>query len=70
VLTLHNTRDPVVPFFHEALLASAVQARGLGANLVQRSKDSYGHVAFTADELVQSFLDLVHWVDTGVRPAP
>jgi len=70
VLTVHNTRDPVVPFFHEALLAAAVQSRGLGDNLVQRSKDSYGHVAFTPDELVQNFQDLVHWVDTGVRPTP
>ena len=70
VLTVHNTRDPVVPFFHEALLANAVQARGLGDNLVQRSKNSYGHVAFTPDELVQNFQDLVHWVDTGVRPTP
>ena len=70
VLTIHNTRDPVVPFFHEALLADAVQARGFSGNLAQRSKNSYGHVAFTPDELVQNFSDLVHWVDTGVRPAP
>ena len=70
VLTVHNTRDPVVPFFHEALLANAVAARGLGENLVQRSKDSYGHVAFAPDELLANFLDLVRWVDTGVRPAP
>ena len=70
VLTVHNTRDPVVPFFHEGLLAAAVQSQGLSANLVQRSKDSYGHVAFTPDELVQNFEDLVHWVDTGVRPTP
>lgn len=70
VLTLHNTRDPVVPFFHEALLANAVSARGFSDNLVQRSKNSYGHVAFTADELVQNFQDMVAWVDTGVRPTP
>ncbi len=70
VLTLHNTRDPVVPFFHEGLLADAVNAKGLGGNLVQRQKNSYGHTAFTTDELAQGFLDLVHWVDTGVRPTP
>jgi alpha-beta hydrolase superfamily lysophospholipase len=70
VLTVHNTRDPVVPFFHEALLANAVSSRGFSSNLVQRSKDSYGHVAFTPDELVQNFQDMVHWVDTGVRPTP
>src|SRR5262245_30209220 len=70
VLTMHNTRDPVVPFFHEALLKSAVDARGFSGNLAQRSKDSYGHVAFTPDELMQGFTDLVHWVDTGVKPGP
>jgi pimeloyl-ACP methyl ester carboxylesterase len=70
VLTVHNTRDPVVPFFHEGLLATAVQSQGLGNNLVQRSKNSYGHVAFTPDELMANFQDLVHWVDTGVRPTP
>jgi pimeloyl-ACP methyl ester carboxylesterase len=70
VLTIHNTRDPVVPFFHEALLANAVQAAGFSDNLVQRSKNSYGHSAFTPDELLQNFQDLVHWVDTGVKPGP
>ena len=68
VLTIHNTRDPVVPFFHEALLANAVQARGFSDNLAQRSKNSYGHSAFTPDELLQNFQDLVAWVDTGVKP--
>jgi len=70
VLTLHNQRDPVVPAFHEALLFDAVHAQGADAFLAQRQTDSYGHVNFTPDELVQNFLDLVHWVDTGVRPAP
>lgn len=70
VLTIHNTRDPVVPFFHEGLLADAVQARGFSDNLVQRSKNSYGHVDFTATELVHNFQDLVAWVDTGVRATP
>jgi pimeloyl-ACP methyl ester carboxylesterase len=69
VLTIHNTRDPVVPFFHEALLKDAVHPR-LRRPSVQRQKNSYGHVAFTPDELVQNFQDLVHWVDTGVRPTP
>ena len=58
----------MVPYFHEGLLLTAVQASGFGDNLVQRSKNSYGHAAFTPDELVQNFQDLVHWVDTGVKP--
>jgi len=69
VLTLHNTRDPVVPLFHEQLLADAVHARGRDAYLLQRQKNSYGHSAFTTAELLAGFLDMVHWVDTGVKPA-
>ena len=69
MLTLHNTRDPVVPLFHEQLLAEAVHARGRDAFLLQRQKNSYGHSAFTTDELLAGFLDMVHWVDTGVKPA-
>jgi pimeloyl-ACP methyl ester carboxylesterase len=70
VLTLHNQRDPQVPAFHEALLAQAVHAQGADAFLAQRQTNSYGHVNFTPDELVQNFQDMVHWVDTGIRPAP
>jgi pimeloyl-ACP methyl ester carboxylesterase len=70
VFTLHNTRDPLVPLFHEQLLADAVHARGRDAFLAQRLKNSYGHSAFTTAELLAGFLDLVHWVDTGVKPAP
>ena len=70
VLTMHNERDPVVPFFHEALLRDAVHARGADAFLTQRHAATYGHVNFTPDEMVHSFVDLVSWVDTGVPPTP
>lgn len=70
VLTLHNARDPVVPAFHEGLLADVVHAKGRDAWLAQRLVPTYGHVNFTPDVLVANFMDLVHWVDTGVRPTP
>ncbi len=68
VLTLHNTRDPVVPIFHEALYHAKVEQQGKLAFLLQRSKDSYGHVNFTGAELLGAFADLAHWSQTGVKP--
>jgi pimeloyl-ACP methyl ester carboxylesterase len=69
VLTLHTTRDPVVPFFHEGLLAAQVAQRGAGANLLQRSISRYGHCTFAIPEMLTSLNDLATWVDTGVKPA-
>ncbi len=68
VLTLHTTRDPANPFFHEAAYARIVAAAGASRFLVQRAVDRYGHCAFTADEMVGAFLDLRGWVETGVPP--
>jgi alpha-beta hydrolase superfamily lysophospholipase len=55
VLTLHHSRDPVVPVFHEDLLAQVAA----GPNLEQRRFDAYGHTTFTAGELMTNFADLV-----------
>jgi hypothetical protein len=68
VLTLHTTRDPVVPFFHEGAYAAVVEAAGASALLYQRSVERYGHCAFTAHEMAQAFTGLRAWVETGVRP--
>jgi pimeloyl-ACP methyl ester carboxylesterase len=70
MLTIHTTRDPLVPIFHEGLYATRANEAGTSANLVQRSISRYGHCAFTANEMAQSFRDLVSWVDTGVRATP
>jgi acyl-CoA synthetase (AMP-forming)/AMP-acid ligase II len=55
------------------LHASELQAR-LGAIeashlLVQRATRDFGHCAFTGPELVQTFVDLVTWVEAGIKPA-
>lgn len=69
-LTLHTTRDPTVPFAHEAVYTGIVAAQGRSDLLVQRRFDRFGHCAFTVDERVRALEDLVAWVETGVKPAP
>jgi pimeloyl-ACP methyl ester carboxylesterase len=68
VLTLHTTRDPAIPFAHEALFAAAVADAGESALLVQRPIDRWGHCAFTPAEILTGFSDLVGWVTTGQQP--
>jgi len=68
-ITLHTTRDPLVPFFHEGQFAQAVTGQGKAARLLQRSVDRYGHCAFTTAEMVDAFQALSGWVSTGQRPA-
>ena len=65
VLSLHTTRDPVVPFFHEALLAQVATGRWL----VQRNIDRYGHCNFTVGELMVNFDELVSWARSRRRIA-
>jgi len=68
VITLHTTRDPAIPFAHEAMFAASVAAAGNTSSLVQRAIDRWGHCAFTPGEVDQAFTDLVSWVDSGRRP--
>ncbi len=70
VLTLHNTRDPAVPFAHEAVYAGIVAGRGNSDLLVQRAFDRFGHCGFMLDERVRALEDLVAWAEKGVKPAP
>lgn len=67
-LTLHTTRDPLVPFFHEGLFADIVRRSGSSASLFQRSVDGFGHCAFSTEQMVDGFEALADWVETGVRP--
>jgi hypothetical protein len=50
VLTLHTTRDPIAPIFHEQLFAQAVQGAGASAYLLQRTVDAFGHCGSPAAE--------------------
>jgi len=72
VVALHTPRDPIVPIFHEAMYAEAVQNAGASQYLLQRTVDGsgngFGHGTFTAEEVSNAFLALVEWVHTGVKP--
>ena len=37
--------------------------------LVQRVTRDFGHCAFTGIELAQTFVDLIGWVEGGVKPS-
>jgi pimeloyl-ACP methyl ester carboxylesterase len=68
MITVHKTRDRLVPYRHEAAYRARVIAAGASANLVQRSQDAFGHCDFGVTEMLSNFQDLVRWVDTGVKP--
>jgi len=65
VLSLHTTRDPVVPVFHEDLFANAAA----GPWLLQRRVERYGHCTFDIGELMTQFETVVGWSAGGVKPA-
>ncbi len=70
VLTLHATRDPAAPMFHETAYAALVASAGNSNLLLQRSIDRFGHCGVTAAEALDAFVDLVDWVETGTKPGP
>ncbi|MDH4260107.1 MAG: alpha/beta hydrolase, partial [Gammaproteobacteria bacterium] len=69
MLTLHTLGDLFVPFLMEQVYAERVAAHNASDLLVQRATRDFGHCAFTATELVTTFVDLVTWVEAGVKPA-
>jgi hypothetical protein len=69
MLTLHTLGDLFVPFHMEQEYARRVAANGASDLLVQRATRDFGHCTFTPRELVQTFVDLATWVQTGVKPA-
>jgi hypothetical protein len=68
MITLHKTRDRLVPYRHEAAYQARVAAAGETANLLQRSQNAFGHCDFGVQDVMTNFNDLVGWVSTGVRP--
>ena len=68
VLSLHNLGDLFVPFHNEVQYAKDVAKQGKSDLLVQRAIRGVGHCDFTGVELVTAFVDLVTWVEYGVRP--
>lgn len=68
MITVHKTRDRLVPYRHEAAYQKRVAAAGASGNLLQRSDDSFGHCDFGVSEMMSNFQDLVAWVNSGVKP--
>jgi hypothetical protein len=68
MLSLHTLGDLFVPFHMEQVYAQRVTAKGNAHNFVSRATRDYGHCSFTGPELAQTFVDLVKWVEGGVKP--
>jgi pimeloyl-ACP methyl ester carboxylesterase len=69
VLSMHDVGDLFVPFSMEQIYARRVAANGRSGLFLSRAVRGVAHCDFTPAELAQGFDDLVHWVDTGRRPA-
>lgn len=67
LVTLHTTRDPVVPESQSVLYGEKVAAAGAGARLAQRTVDRYGHCAFEPAELLDAFGALVQLANPAAR---
>lgn len=69
VLTLHNLGDLFVPVLNEVEYVNRVSNNGKGDLLVQRAIRGVLHCDFTPEEFSTAFLDLVSWVNSGIKPA-
>ena len=69
VVSVHNSWDYLVPFFHEAAFAKIAADAGASSMLLQRTVQNYGHCNFQTSVVVSSFQTLASWVTTGVKPA-
>ncbi|CCG01941.1 lipase/esterase [Blastococcus saxobsidens] len=68
VLSIHTLGDYYVPFSMEQYYAADVREQGNKRLLVQRAIRAAGHCEFTNAEAADQFLDLVDWVENGVKP--
>lgn len=80
VLSLHNTVDPLVPYFHQVEYRRTVEAAGNLANLVQQTVQAKpvnmadlkssgpAHCFFTPQQLSFAWDQLRLWVEQDVRP--
>lgn len=68
VLSIHTTGDLFVPFSMEQIYAREAIANNRDHNLVSRATRAVGHCEFSPEELIETFDDLVTWVEDGVKP--
>jgi pimeloyl-ACP methyl ester carboxylesterase len=70
VITLHTSRDSLVPVINQALYGATVAKNGASSLLRQRTVDRFGHCSFELPEMMQAFGELRAWVEEGTVPAP
>lgn len=68
VLTMHTLGDFFVPFVHQQRYRKAAEAHGNGDLLVQRAIRDVNHCGFSGAEFSTALVDLVTWVNTGIKP--
>lgn len=69
-VTIHTTRDEVAQIFHEDRYFEKVSAAGYSDNLVQHYIDRFGHCAFTLDEILAAFNEMVAMGESPVKIKP
>jgi pimeloyl-ACP methyl ester carboxylesterase len=67
VLTLHNTRDMIVPLGHEERYQQLVASAGCSDMLRQTTIERMDH-GFTTDETISAFQELVTWCQSLHQP--
>ncbi|MFW5823455.1 MAG: alpha/beta hydrolase [Marinobacter sp.] len=68
VLTMHTLGDFFVPFIHQQLYRQGAEANGSQDLLVQRAIRAPGHCGFSGSEFSTALVDLVTWVNLGIKP--
>jgi hypothetical protein len=58
LVTLHDTGDPIIPYWHEKLYSSKIHTSGNGI-VTQIPVKAYGHCNFTIAQLLGAFNLLV-----------
>ncbi|HKJ44422.1 MAG TPA: alpha/beta hydrolase [Balneolales bacterium] len=60
LVTIHNTGDPIVPYFHEPLYEQKIVRQGSSSLHVNIPVNSYGHCNFTTADLLGAFSALIN----------
>lgn len=69
MLSLHTIYDPLVPAWSANEYGELLRLNGGDSLYVQRFVSRNGHCAFTPEETLRAFGDLVAWKESGKRPA-
>jgi hypothetical protein len=63
LVSMHTIYDPIVPYWHEATYKNKISQNGLAGNYIGIPVNRYGHVSFTANEVLEGFEILVKRVN-------